>query len=78
MGGNDSAWADCCAVLGFNSLFGFSFDVALFPVPSLDLKKPLLQLLSSVTENEEQMKHNDTVKIIPIDGWSINGHRALL
>lgn len=52
MGGNSSVWAELCAVLGFKSLFGFSFDIALLPVLSLDLKQPLLKHFCSDRKSE--------------------------
>lgn len=74
MGGNGSVWADLCAVLGFNSLFGFSFDIALLPVLSLDLKQPLLKHFCSDRKSETD-KTLCYSKDNPIDGWSINRHR---
>lgn len=49
--------------------FFFFFDIAFLPVLSLDLKQPLQKLFFAVIENQKEVQHNDTVKIIPcMDG----------
>lgn len=65
-------------VEGWGFLLGFFyFEITFFPPLSLDLGQPLLQLIFAVTENQKQIKTNDTGTIIPINRWNINRHRSV-